>query len=89
MTTPQKPKSKLAIIFNQDDLFDFAKMGGSVEAMFDEELRSGNKIVVIQKAENAPPELVMTLESMDEFNKWRENKVKREQYLKKLYGYEA
>jgi hypothetical protein len=86
MTTPIKPTPKQAVIFNQDTLYDYAQLGGSVEALLDEQIRAGKRVVVIQEASNSPREVVMVLETMEDFARWKESRVKTRDWLKKILG---
>jgi hypothetical protein len=82
----KKPTSKPAIIYNQDDLYDYAKLGGSVESLFAEEIASGNRVVVRQEPINAPAVTAYILESMDDFGRWKESRQKMRESLGKVLG---
>jgi hypothetical protein len=81
-----KPTGKPAVIYNQDDLFDYAQLGGSVESLFDEEIKGGHQIVVIQEAVNAPPTVRMVLETMEDFKRCMDSRLKTLHQLAKIFG---
>jgi hypothetical protein len=54
---------KPAVYYNQDDLTDFANIGGSIIDEFNAEIESGNIIVIEQKPYNAPAITLAVLKS--------------------------
>ena len=78
-----KPTSKPAVIYNQDDLFDYTTYGGSIASLFADEIKAGNRIVVIQQPINAPTTVVSIIESEDELKRLRDAHQKMQGWLGK------
>ena len=83
---PTKPTPKPAVIYNQDDLYDYAKLGGSVESLLAEEIAAGKRVVVLQEPVNAPAVTAYILESMDDLGRWKESRQKMREWLSKVPG---
>ncbi len=81
-----KPIPKPAVIYNQDALYDYAASGGSVEFLFEEELRNGNRVVVVQEPSNAPTTVWMILETKEDFQRWKESRLKMRDWFRKIFG---
>jgi hypothetical protein len=81
-----KPTSKPAVIYNQDELSDYATYGGSVASLFADEIKAGNRIVVIQQPTNAPPTVLCIIESEDDLKRLRDAQQKMREWLEKALG---
>ena len=85
MTTHIKPAHKPAVTYSQDALYDYAKLGGSVESLFAGEIQAGNRIIVIQEPVNAPSEVAIIIETMEDFARWKESRLKMREWLGKIF----
>ena len=81
-----KPTPKPAVIYNQDALYDYAKSGGSVESLLEEELQNSNRVIVVQEPTNAPPAVWMILETEDDLQRWKESQQKLRDWFGKIFG---
>jgi len=80
-----EPTPKQAVIYKQDELYDYAKSGGSVESLFEHQLKSGNRVVVVQESTNAPQEVWMILETKGDLQRWKESRLKMHDWFRKIF----
>jgi hypothetical protein len=85
LTMINKPTPKPAVIYNQDTLYDYANSGGCVESLLEGELRNGNRVVMVQEPTNAPSTVWMVLETMEDFKRWKESRLKMRDWFRKIF----
>jgi hypothetical protein len=80
------PTRKPAVIYNQDELSDYAKLGGSLASLFADEIRDGNCIVITQEAINSPNQVVSIIETEEDLRRRLDAAQKMEEWLRQALG---
>ena len=78
------PPCKQAVIYNQDDLSDYAAKGGSVIDLFNQELNAHRSIVVIQTPANAPTSVLAVLNTVADIEDRKRARANVQDVLSKL-----
>lgn len=86
MIAQGRPKPKRAVIYNEDDLYDFDKNGGSVSALLDQEIKEGNRFIIMRQPNDGPAAVVMMLETPDDISRWDKYREKMRDCQEKVLG---
>ena len=87
--TQARPKSRRAVIYNQDELYDFANSGGSMCALLEEELREGNRIIIVQEPNDGRTVVVMVLEKPEDISLWENYRKKMHDWRRYILGQQS
>lgn len=84
MTYQHRPGSVRAVIYNEDDLYDFAKAGGSVAALLEEEVGKGNRFIIMRQPTGGRHSMVLMLEKPEDISRWEEHRKKLRNWREKV-----
>lgn len=86
MRTQGRPGSRNAVIYDQDELYDFANSGGSVRALIEEELTDGNRFIIMWQRIDGPAAVVMMLETPQDISRWENYRQKMRDWRERVLG---